>query len=176
MARQEQRTARKDYPDHGIKKGDTYFFAKIKTGQRSSRIIRSLKRIPQSQLTTSPFKSGWYAMQEAWEASSREADDIRAAAQEITDLGDQAQESFDNMPEGLQQGDTGQMLENRAQACQDAAATLDALADEFEALDKPDELGDEDQDEELENAWEEYEQECTRISEEADELIGDMPE
>lgn len=176
MARQEQRTARKDYPEHGIKKGDQYWFAQIKTGPRSSRIIRSLKRIPQSQLTTSPFKSGWYAMQEAWEASSREADDIRAAAQEITDLGDQAQESFDNMPEGLQQGDTGQMLENRAQACHDAAATLEALADEFDALDKPEPLGDEEDDEELEAAWEEYEQECTRIAEEADELIQDMPE
>lgn len=176
MARQEQRTARKDYPDHGIKKGDQYWFAQIKTGPSSSRIIRSLKRIPQSQLTTSPFKSGWYAMQEAWEASSREADDIRDAAQEITDLGDQAQESFDNMPEGLQQGDTGQMLENRAQACHDAAASLEALADEFDALDKPEPLGDEEDDEDLNTAWEEYEQECTRIAEEADELIGDMPE
>jgi hypothetical protein len=65
----------------------------------------------------------------------------------MTDLGEQAQESFDNMPEGLQQGDTGQMLENRAQACHDAAATLEALADEFDALDKPDEPDDGSKDE-----------------------------
>jgi hypothetical protein len=131
MARQEQRSARKDYPEHGIKKGDQYWFAQIKTGPRSSRIIRSLKRIPQSQLTTSPFKSGWFAMQEAWEASSKEADDIRAAAQEMTDLGDQAQESFDNMPEGLQQGENGQEME-RCIAQLDSA--IEALDEAIEKL------------------------------------------
>ena len=42
MARQTQRRARKDYPDHGISKGDLYWYAAIKTGPRSRRQHDSL--------------------------------------------------------------------------------------------------------------------------------------
>lgn len=184
MARQEQRTAAKDYPDHGIKKGDRYWFAQIKTGQRSSKTIRSLSRIPESQMTTSPFKSGWFAVQEAWEASDKDGDAIRAAADTIRELGEEARGSFDNMPYGLQQGDTGQMLEARADACESAAGDLESLADEWDALDEPVEpLGDLETDEENDVAREEYENELEnfeseqeRIRDEADGHIGEMPE
>ena len=183
MARQQQRTAAKDYPDHGITKGDQYWFAQIKTGPRSSKIIRSLSRIPESQMTTSPFKSGWYAMQEAWDASDKDGEAICAAAEAIRELGEEARGSFDNMPEGLQQGDTGQMLEARADNCESFADSLDSLVDEWDALDEPsephypdDEPEAEAEREEYEEELETYESECERIRDEADGHIGDMPE
>jgi len=52
MAKTFHRKAAKDYPNEGISKGDMYWYAKIKTGQRSSRVIRSLTPIPMS-------KRGW---------------------------------------------------------------------------------------------------------------------
>lgn len=194
MARPEQRKARKDYPREGIKAGDTYWYVKLKM-QRGGRVMRSLTPFKPSQLTQSAFKSAWLSAQEEWEASDKDADAIRAAAEAISEAGQEAQNSFDNMPEGLQQGDTGQTLENRASTAEDIAGQLESLADELEGLDEPGEepvepLGDLGTDEENDAAQEQYESdlaewqeahddyqsEIARIVEEADGLIGDMPE
>lgn len=143
MARVYHRKARKDYPASGIEKGDMYYYTKIKTGPRSSRVMRSKTPFKPSQLTTSPFKSGWYAVQEAWEAGDKDAEAIRAAGEALQEIADAATESFENMPEGLQQGETGQMLENRASETENAASELEGLADELEGLEEPDDVDDE---------------------------------
>ena len=184
MPRVHKRVAAKDYPNSGIKKGDTYYYTKLKL-QRGGFEKRSLKPFKPSELTTSPFKGGWLSVQEAWDESrSGRLEAIRAAAEAIRDLGNEAQNSYDNMPEGLQQGDTGQRLEERATACASAADQLDQLADELEALEEPVEpLGDLESDEENESAQSdyddavsEYESEIERITDEVDGLLGDMPE
>lgn len=194
MARPEQRKARKDYPREGIKAGDTYWYVKLKM-QRGGRVMRSLTPFKPSQLTQSAFKSAWLSAQEEWEDSDKGADAIRAAAEVISEAGQEAQNSFDNMPEGLQQGDTGQTLENRANTAEDIAGQLESLADELEGLDEPGEepvepLGDLETDEENDEAQEQYESdlaewreahddyesEIARIVEEAGDLIGEMPE
>lgn len=46
MAKVEKRKARKDYPEDGIKAGDEYYYVQMKTGQRSSKVMRSLNRDP----------------------------------------------------------------------------------------------------------------------------------
>ena len=56
-----------------------------------------------------------------------EARDIASAIQE---LADQQREKFDNTPEGLQQGPTGQLLEARAENCEDWSAALENEADD----------------------------------------------
>lgn len=67
----------------------------------------------------------------AWEGE----EDAQARADEIAEmireLASEKQESFDNMPEGLQQGDTGQELEMAAQ-------NLEGWADEFDSISWPD--------------------------------------
>lgn len=195
MPKVEKRVARKAYEREGIKPGDTYYYTKIKL-QRGGLVMRSLTPFKQSQLTQSPFKSGWLAMQEAWEESDKGADAIQEAANAIRSLGEDAQGAFDNMPEGLQQGDTGQMLEARATACNEAADTLDGLSSEMADLDMPEDFDEEEPPEddpddddgdstyggweerrdEHETAVSEYESEIERITDEADGLIGDMPE
>lgn len=134
MPRVHKRVARKDYPKDGIAKGDTYYYTKIKL-QRGGIVKRSKTPFMPSQLTQSAFKSGWLAAEEAWSASDKGADDLTAAAEAIRDLGTEAQDSFDNMPEGLQQGDTGQTLENRANECESAADSLDELASQMQESD-----------------------------------------
>lgn len=185
MARPEKRKARKDYPEAGIKAGEEYWYVRLKL-QRGGLVKRSKTPFTQSQLTTSPFKGGWYSMQEEWENSAKDADDMRAAAETIRELGEEARGSFDNMPEGFQQGDTGQTLEQHADGCEEKADELMALADELEGLEEPtepssdvaaetDEITEEDA-ENYEDATAEYEAEIERIKDEADGLIGDMPE
>lgn len=194
MPRVETRKAAKDYPEQGIKKGDTYYYAKIRVG-RGGIELRSTIPFRPSQLTRAPFRGGWLTMQEAWQGSDQDADAIREAAEAIRELGNDAQGSFDNMPEGLQQGETGQKLENRASECERIADELDELAERWDGLDDVEEVDEPDEDllkndgtdeveyEQAVMAWEAYqdalatrEAEESEIKEEAENLIGDMPE
>lgn len=132
MARVQLRKAAKAYPAQGIEKGDSYYFAQIKTGPRSSRTIRSKHPIPRSQLTTSSFKSQLYDIEDNGFEGIESADDLREVAERVRDLGEEARESFENMPEGLQQGQTGELLEERANAMEDWASEIESAADDLE--------------------------------------------
>lgn len=132
MARPQHRTAAKDYPNAGIAKGDKYWYVKIKTGPRSSREMRQKEPFKRSQLTQSDYLAQLYD----WEDSLAALDSMEGAealAEEIENLGSEQREKFDNMPEGLQQGDSGQMLERRAEACEAAAEAIREVIGEWEA-------------------------------------------
>ena len=196
MPRIKHQKARKDYPDHGIKKGDMYYYTKIKTGPRSSRVMRSLTPFRQSQITTSPFKSGWYSAQEAWGEGDHSIELLQSVAESIREIGQEAQEGFDNMPDSLQYSSTGEMLEERANKCEEVADALDELASEAEGMDEPEDPGEfEDEDEpgqdhtydERKAAWEElqddyateaaqYSEDLQAIFDQVDDHLGDMPE
>lgn len=164
MPRVHHRKARKDYPADGIGKGDMYYTTSIKTGPRSSRTLRQKTPFKQSQLTTSEFKSGWYAAEEEWGEGDKGADTARSVSEAIAALGETAQESFDAMPEGLQQGDTGQMLEERASVASDVSERIEQYASELEELDRND-YEDED----------EFEDEVERLVGEIDDALSEMP-
>jgi len=138
MPRVRHRKARKAYPAQGIEKGDMYYTWKIRSTYGGTT-YRSKTAPKPSQLTNSPFKGGWMAMNEAWDEGSKDDEAIRAAAEAIRELGEQASESFENMPESLQQGETGQMLEHRRDESESKADGLDQLADEYDNLEEPDE-------------------------------------
>jgi hypothetical protein len=162
MARPEKRKAAKDYP--GIPKGTEYWYVKIKTGPRSSRVMRQLAPFKRSQLTSSTFLSGLYDWEDAKAALST-MENAQDLADTIRGIGEEAQGSFDNMPEGLQQGDTGQLLEQRAEACNTAAEEIEEIISEWET--------EKDNHEELENAFHDYESALEEWSEESGE---DKPE
>lgn len=133
MARLHYRKARKDYPANGIKRGDMYYFAQIKTGPRSSRTIRSLTKPRPSELTVSEF-NGWLGdLQEIELPAVEDIEALRQIAENIREFGQEQQEKFDNMPEGLQQGDTGQLLEERATGCDGWADEIEQAADEYDS-------------------------------------------
>lgn len=120
--------ARKDHgPD--IKAGDSYYYWEFRHGG----VRKSKTRPRQSQLTQSPYYSGIYTIQEQVEdfnqADGPEAfhELLQGLADDARTLGEEAQESFDNMPEGLQQGDTGQLLENRAYTMEEWASNLEGI-------------------------------------------------
>jgi hypothetical protein len=131
MPRVTERKARKDYPNSGIKKGDKYFYWKIKTGPASGYACRSLTRPTPSQLNTG--FAGQVGEIEASLDAATDVDGIRTVAEEIRALGEEQQEKHDNMPEGLQQGDTGQLLEERAQQCEEWADTIESACEEYDS-------------------------------------------
>ena len=66
-------------------------------------------------------------------ANAQSPEDFRGVAEALRELGSEQQEKYDNMPEGLQQGDTGQMLEERASNCESWADEIEQRADELES-------------------------------------------
>jgi hypothetical protein len=131
--------ARKAIPDAGIKAGDAYYWWKFRYGG----IHRSLTPPKPSQLTQSAFISTMLDLQDRTSTlasglrdgtttcgdAESELSDI---ASEVRSAGEECQSSLDNMPEGLQQGSTGQLLEARVEAA-------DTIADELEGIQVPDE-------------------------------------
>ena len=78
---------------------------------------------------------------------------------------DECQESLDNMPEGLQEGDTGQMLQERIEACESAQSELESMDLDFESEHDADdkEITQEDRDQELQDWLDEKKDEMTEL-------------
>lgn len=133
MARIHLRKAAKDYPANGIKKSDQYYFVKIKTGPYSSRTIRSLTRPKRWELTTSDFYSQLWPIEDERFGEVTEASDLNDIASDLRALGDEQQGKFDNMPDGLQQGDTGQQVELRSTQCGEWADAIETIANDLES-------------------------------------------
>jgi hypothetical protein len=141
--------ARKDYPNEGIKKGDTYYkWSKRVGGPYSRGVTYRSKTYPKpQQLTSSDYLIGVYDAQDAISnidvpnkedgttpdldgAAESIKSEIENVVSDLETLRDETQEKFDNMPEGLQQGDTGQLLEERV-------SNVDDWINELQALDAP---------------------------------------
>lgn len=158
--------ARKDNPV--AKKGESYYWWKPRVNGRGGAIRYSKTYPSRSQTTQSEFLSAAYDIADASIPGCENADGFRAVAEEIRTLGQEQQDKFDNMPEGLQQGDTGQLLEERAYECESWADELDRIADELgdgEPAGDDDENGDDEDDEEswddrLQNAISEAQDLC----------------
>lgn len=141
------KSARKDYPSAGIKKGESYWWWKFRYGSK-----RMSKTQPtRSQLTQSAFYGQVYDLQDriaGLEASDSLPDEVSDIADELRSLGEECSSNRDNMPEQLQDSDSGSLLQERADA-------MEAAADEFEGIDfdPPDEpeepVREEDEDDEM---------------------------
>lgn len=123
--------AHKDYPEQGIKKGDEYWHWAFMQGGRGGRIIRSKTKPRRSQLTQSSFKSQLYDIQDGAEKPDC-VDDLEMLRDSLRDdlssLKDEVEGNLDNMPDGLKEGDSGQMIQTRIDS-------LDEVINELENID-----------------------------------------
>lgn len=127
-----------------IKKGHSYRWWKFRYGGRRVRCLKPECAPKPSDLTRSAFYGTLYEIQEtvddalaAYESGGEPSDlgeALRSAAEELRNLGEECGSSLENMPEGLQQGGTGQMLENRRDECESKADELESAADEVESV------------------------------------------
>ncbi len=104
--------ARKDYPEAGIKKDESYFWWKFQYGSK----MRSKIRPKQSQLTQSEFLSRYYSIQESIEGFTVESvqSDTEFMIGELEDMRDECQEKLDNMPDHLRDcSSSGETLSER---------------------------------------------------------------
>ena len=119
--------AAKDYPEYGILKGEPYFWWKFRYGGK--RVSKTYPKA--SQLTQSEYLGRIYDLQER-DIEGETLEDLEnlrdEIVQELEEIRDEQQEKLDNMPEGLQQGSTGELLQERYD-------TVDGVISELESID-----------------------------------------
>lgn len=111
-----------------VAKGQSYYTWSFNFGPT----FISLTYPKRSQLTQSDFLGQVYDLEDRiGELSCDSAEDLDSErndiVSELESLRDETQERFDNMPEGLQQGDTGQLLEERVSAVEDWISELEGV-------------------------------------------------
>jgi len=161
--------ARKDYPNFGIKKGDSYYYWSFRFGPT----IKSKNRPKPSQLTRSEFLSQIYEITECIDdltindIGEEGAEDlISDFVSEIESLQDETQGKLDNMPYQLQDADVGQMLQERIENLDDMISSLESIDSDVDP-----ELDEGDFDEEIEGRT--YEE---AIEEEKQRILGEIKE
>lgn len=136
------KSARKDNPV--AKKGESYYWWAFMQGGRGGPKRYSKTPPRRSQLTQSDFYSQLYDLEDSvgdlkpgdYDKVEDLQADLDGIKEQIESLGSEQADKLSNMPDGLQQGDSGQLLQERADACE-------ALAQEFDGLDysEPEDIG-----------------------------------
>lgn len=119
--------ARKDNPV--CKAGESYYWWKFRYGGKRY----SLTRPKASQLTQSEYFGRLHQLQEQieetdtdgdWDATWSLVEEIKDQLQE---LADEQQEKADNLPENLRYAPTGELLDERQQACEGAVSEIESI-------------------------------------------------
>jgi hypothetical protein len=139
--------AQKDNPV--CKKGESYFWWKFMVGGRGGPKLYSKERPAPSRLTQSEFLGTLGDIED--EISSLAADDslesaVSDIASRLRELGEEQGAKKENMPDNLQESESGTMLQDRADRCEE-------MADELENI--PLDLDDKEADQEEEDFWRE---------------------
>jgi hypothetical protein len=122
--------ARKDNKTEGIKKGESYYWWQFAFSPKQ------FSKTPptRSQLTRSAFNSTLFAIEDGMgerfkdlttsEAIQNALDELKL---EIEELRDETQGSLDNMPQQLQDADSGQLLQERIDGLESWISELDSI-------------------------------------------------
>jgi len=168
--------ARKDNPV--CKKGESYWWWEFRFGGKHY----SLTKPRPSQLTQSEFLSQMYGIEERIEdAEFTTVEDFQSFVEEITgeleNLRDETQDKFDNMPEQLQDAETGQLLESRIEACEDMISEFEDIDTEIDMDEIEEELKDldlEDSDKEEDGVTLREQQKAEIISQKLTEKVSEI--
>lgn len=120
------KSARKDYPAHGIKKGEPYYWWKFRYGGKHY----SKTPPPPSQLTQSEFLSEWLSIGEDLGREDGASFDETMAdeyADRLDNLYGTLEDSLSNLPDSLQDAPTGELIQERMSACEEWADALRSL-------------------------------------------------
>lgn len=126
-----------------IKPGELYWKLSFRFGGTQIRAIEH--PFKPSECTQSEFMGTLLGITETYnEELEGEYEDIEsleatkdALYGEVETLRDETQDKLDNMPEGLQSGDTGQLLQDRIDALDNVLSDLDCIDFDYEGLEEP---------------------------------------
>lgn len=116
--------ARKDYPEEGISKGDTYYWWQFNFTKTR---VKSKTYPKRSQLTKSHYLSSAYDIDDSIQAME-DPEDLSMYMDEIEALKDEAQDALDSMPEHLQEtSSSGQTLQQYVDSLEGWHQELDSI-------------------------------------------------
>ncbi len=130
------KVARKDNPV--AKKGESYYWWKFNYGPKCF----SLTYPKRSQLTRSDFFSQMYDIaddviagfsetSEVGSSPGQRIEDLQSAVndaiEQVRTLGEEQTDKLDNMPDSLQEGSTGELLQSRYDECESMACELEGV-------------------------------------------------
>jgi len=126
--------ARKDYPDLGIKKGDSYFWWKFNFGPKM--VSKTAPR--RSQLTRSPFLSALYDLEDEINSfTPQEPSDIESLRDDVIsqleEMKSECENNLENIPEQLRESSqAGQQLQERIDALEQSISDMESISMETE--------------------------------------------
>ncbi len=140
--------ARRAVPEAGIEVGDSYYWWKFRFGGKHFS-----KTPPKpSQLTQSNYLSQILEIQERTFDRDDPENFVEEVKGDLESLKDELEGNLENMPEGLQQGDTGQLLQERIDSLDQAITDLESIDMQFE-----DDISEEEKEDKINEIESEYE-------------------
>lgn len=165
--------ARKANKNAGIKKGDSYFWWKFRYGPKHC----SKTQPPRSALTQSEFLGTMWDIEDTL-ATVGEDDDFASivddAKSQLEELRDETQGKLDNMPEQLQQAETGELLQNRVESCDEMISELEGVDTDVEEVPEEPEQEKGESQEHYDERLEEYETTKTEVSKKRQEVAEEI--
>lgn len=140
--------AMKDHPAGDIKKGESYYWWAFMVGGRGGPKHYSKTPPTPSQLTQSEFLGTLGEIEieiGALPADAGLEDMVGEIAGRIRELGQEQETKRENMPEGLQNSATGELLEERSNRCGEIADELEGITFDYD--------GDKEDGEEEDDYW-----------------------
>lgn len=122
------------------KKGESYYWFKPMVGGRGGMKRYFKERPSRSQMTQSEYFGTAYDLADShWPGVNDQSslDEFKSAVEELRD---NEQEKYDNMPEGLQQGSSGETIQERIDECETLISELDSVEFPDEPEDRDAEL------------------------------------
>lgn len=117
--------AAKDYPEHGIKKGETYY----EWCHYRQKPQKSLTPPTESQLTADPdLAEAMRAFENLDPTGEYGEEDVRELISGLEECRDNVQERLDNVPDGLRDGSP---LNEKLEALESTISNLESLADDL---------------------------------------------
>lgn len=140
------KSARKDNPDHGIKKGDSYWWWSFRTAYSSSKHYSKTRPRP-SQLTQSEYTSTFLGIQEGVEDAANDIGDIEDlkssledAKSSMEDLQSECEDKLSNLESAFPGGSpTIDLIQERVDNCQSTIDSIESAVSELENLEDSDE-------------------------------------
>ena len=127
--------AQKDYPQFGVKRGQQHFTWSVPMGGVFVK-FRSMTQPKKSQLVAPGYQQDFAVLQETAEALGEihDTSDIDSLIDEITALKDETEEKYNNMPQQLQGGDTGVLMQERVTELETWIEELSNIMSDAEAI------------------------------------------
>ncbi|KKN79712.1 hypothetical protein LCGC14_0337340 [marine sediment metagenome] len=124
------KSARKNYPNEGIKKGEPYYWWAFRYGGKH----RSKIRPERSQLTQSEFLSRIWSLEDNALQSIDCAEDCEGVLSELEDIYTEEENKKDELNEGFKAGHIGELLEERYELSYEMWTDLDNLKSDLEGV------------------------------------------